>query len=118
MDDYRKNQKAQLARQAEICAKLSDRCNKLADMAQASRCVQDLYDFLNYGILVQRRSFIKSYVKRIEVKGNNLHMEYTNPLSPKDISEEEMVVLPTVQYGGPGWIRTNDQSVMSRPLYR
>ncbi len=118
IQDLRKKQEALLARQGEIRSHLSDRRIRLADIDLVTEYVQDLYDFLNEGSLVQRRSFIKSFVKGIEVKGKNVHMEYTIPLSPQGISEEEMVVLPTVQYGGPGWIRTNDQSVMSRPLYR
>ena len=62
--------------------------------------VQDLYDLLSNAPLTQRKSFIRSFVKSIEVKSKTVHMEYTVPLSPQGIWDEEMVVLPTVHYGG------------------
>ena len=82
--------------------------------------------FLSKTELTERRTFIESFVKEIVVMPDNAVVRYTIPM-PEDSpiggrDTEEMAlngsVLSTVKFGGPAWIRTRDQSVMSRPLCR
>jgi len=49
---------------------------------------------------MERRAFIKSYVKEIKVVGNEGHIRYTFPIPPDNHEEEGLGVLPIVRYGG------------------
>ena len=56
--------------------------------------------------LIERRSFIRSFVKEIRIKGDSVIISYTISLTPKGTSQEKIGVLCSVHYGGAGGIRT------------
>ncbi len=74
--------------------------------------------------LTERRAFIETFVEEIVVMPGHALMRYTirmpgdRQLSGRSVEEMSLndSVPPTVENGGPSWIRTNDQPVMSRPL--
>ena len=50
---------------------------------------------------MERRAFIRSFIKEIRVVGNEATLTYTMPMLPEKVFIEKEGVLPTVQYGGP-----------------
>lgn len=66
--------------------------------------VEDLRETLLQGTVAQRRDFLRTFLKRIEVDYPKATIEYTLPIAQKikaRTSTEE--VLATVQYGVAGW---------------
>lgn len=54
--------------------------------------------------LMERKVFIKSFVKEAGVKDNEVSFIYTMPIAPQKITSEELAVLPIIHYGGRYWI--------------
>ena len=75
-------------------------------MDTVTQYVRDLHRLLNDSPLIERRSFIRSFVKEVRVKGNSVIISYTIPLTPKGMSQENIGVLCSVHYGGEGGTRT------------
>ena len=87
----------------EMESLLSDRRVELADLKLVTRYVEDLRSLLNESSLVERKSFIRSFIKEIRVAGNEAVLTYTIPMPPDEITEEELLVPPIVHYGGRYW---------------
>jgi len=79
---------------------LSDKKVELADTETVKNYVVDLHNLLEESTLVERKSFIKSFVKEVRVTGTEALMTYTIPMPPKQLSQETLVVPPIVHYGG------------------
>ena len=77
----------------------------------------DLRGLLEESDITERKAFLRSFVKRIEVDKERVTVHYTLPMPPDGKSFEQADVLSIGSFGGPGRYRTYDQSVMSRPLY-
>jgi len=60
------------------------------------------------GYHAKRKSFLRSFVKRIEVKGRKLSVDYTMPLQTKKAAPPYREVLPFVQTGSSD--RTEDRT--------
>lgn len=79
---------------------MSDRRVEFADLEHITGYVDDLKKVLDSGLISERKSFIRSFVKEVKVTDSEVVMSYTMPLvsekMPMDIEE----VLPIVQYGG------------------
>ena len=78
---------------------------------------EDLRTVLEEADITERKAFLRSFVKRVEVDKERVTVHYTLPLPLDGKSFEQAEVLSIGNYGGPGRYRTYDQSVMSRPLY-
>jgi site-specific DNA recombinase len=79
---------------------LAERRLELADEATVSAFVKDLRNLLAEGSLTERKSFVRSFIKEIKVTGNQVQIFYTIPLSPKRVTEEQILVLSIVHDGG------------------
>ncbi len=79
---------------------LSDRKVELAGMETVKSYVGDLRNLLEDSPLVERKSFIKSFVKEVRVTDAEALMTYTIPMPPKQLSQETLSVFPIVHYGG------------------
>ena len=75
---------------------------ELADSETVARYVADLHDLLNESSLVERKSFVRSFVKEVKVTGNEALLTYTIPMLPRGIIEEKLPVLSIVHDGGEG----------------
>jgi site-specific DNA recombinase len=106
------------AARLELEDQLAERKIALADDRLVRSYVEDLKELLDESPLAEQKAFIRSFVKEVKVRGKEATLTYTMPLLPDGTSYETAGVLDTVHYGGPGRIRTYDQSVMSRPLCR
>ena len=75
--------------------------DKLCDhRLDAGAYVEELRRFLDGSELLERRAFIKGFIKEVNVKGNEGLIKYALPLPPDNIKEENLKVLPIVQYSG------------------
>jgi site-specific DNA recombinase len=84
----------------ELEALLSNRRLELADVKTVAHYVEDLRSLLNESPLIERRSFIRSFVREVKVTGREVLLTYTIPMPPKGISQEGIGVPPIVQDGG------------------
>ncbi|MEN8614182.1 recombinase family protein [Dehalogenimonas sp. THU2] len=95
-------------RKLQLEGLLSERRIELADSKIIDAYVNDLRIELDSGALTERKAFIKTFVKEIEVIDKKAVLRYTIPLTPKALKEETIRVLSTEHYGGPSWSRTRD----------
>jgi hypothetical protein len=72
-------------------------------METVTHYVKDLHNLLGVSHLMKRKSFIKSFIKDARITGAEVSLIYTIPMSPRRITNDELAVLPTVQYGGQYW---------------
>ncbi len=91
------------SRKWELETLLSDRRVDLANLETVTRYVDDLRNLLEESSLIERKSFIRSFVKEVKVTGNEVLLTYATPLPPQGISEERVGVLCSVHYGGRYW---------------
>jgi len=49
--------------------------------------------------ITEQRSFLKSFVERIDVDNMELKVYYTIPMPPSNVAEETVEVLPFVHHG-------------------
>jgi site-specific DNA recombinase len=80
--------------------------------------VDDLKSLLSTGSIVEQKSFLRSFVKRIEVNLPQVVINYTMPLKAQKVEPLDREVLPFVYDGSPGRTRTSDQVVNSHSLCR
>ena len=102
--------------QLELGNLLSDRKVELADTETVKNYMADLHNLLGESTLVERKSFIRSFVKEVRVTGTEALMTYTIPMPPQQLSQETLAVPPIVHYGGPFWARTRDLSLIRTAL--
>ena len=96
-----RNQQEQLqARRIAIETQLSDRKVELADMTTLSGSLNDLHALLNGGTLIERRSFIRSFVKDVSVSGNQGIINYVMTSISDNLAINGDMVLSTVRDGG------------------
>ncbi len=89
-----------LARKSELDGLMSQRKIELASPEVVRKYVEDLHRLIDESDLLERKTFIKSFVKEIKVMGNEGIIKYTFPMFPDNQEEEGLGVLPTVRYGG------------------
>lgn len=116
IQELRHRQAQLLSARAELEQKLSDRRVYLTDMETIADYMQDLRSLLDESSLMERKSFIKSFVKEARVKDEEVSLIYTMPIAPRKITSEELTVLPIVHYGGPLWTRTTDPGLIRTVL--
>ena len=89
------------ARKCEIECHLSDRKVEMADLETVSEYIDDFYSLLNEGSFLERKAFIRSFIKEIKVTGNEVEINYTVPVLPDKLNMEK--VLHTVHSSGRYW---------------
>ncbi len=76
------------------------------DMDVVKSYARDLKALIEESDIAERKSFLRSFIKRIEINGDNVVVYYHLPL-PQDEKEERVPeVLPMVTPGGAEGIRT------------
>ena len=71
----------------------------MADPQVVQEYADDLRSLLAKSSITEQRSFLKSFVERIEVDESEAKVYYTIPMPPHSISEETVGVLPFVHHG-------------------
>ncbi len=74
--------------------------SRIGDDETISEYVLDLRSLLSKGSLTERKAFIKSFVREVEVRGKQVVLSYSIPVSQKGISRKEVSVPPIVHNGG------------------
>ena len=97
-----------LTRKAELELLLSQRRIELAGPELITQYAKDLRQFIDSTDLAERKAFIKSFVKQVQVMGNEGKIIYNFPIPPENHNEENLGVLPIVRYGGRYKTRTCD----------
>jgi site-specific DNA recombinase len=82
---------------------------QLPTPAEVKACVEDLRSVLDGGTTMQRKSFLRSFVRQIGIRNNEAEIEYTCPLSLSGNGKRE--VLPTGRFGDPNGNRTRASTV-------
>jgi hypothetical protein len=90
---------------------------RLVDIGDVKAHVADLRGLLSEGAIMEQRSFLRSFIKRIVVDPPNITIEYTVPLKPNEAEPLEREVLPVASSGSPGRTRTTNLLVNSQSLY-
>ena len=88
-------------RKAELEDTISHRKIELASKEAVRKYVEDLHDFLNESALVERKVFIKSFVREITVGDGEAKIVYSLPLTQEGLEQEKLEVLPIVRQSGP-----------------
>ena len=104
------------AQKWELEWQLKERRVELADVETITRYVKDLRNLLDESSLAERKSFIRSFVREIEVSRDNVLLKYSIPLTTGGLTEESLGVTHIVHYGGPLWIRTTDPGLIRTVL--
>lgn len=83
----------------DLVESVSDTGVELLDSSVIKVYVDDLKSLLGKGSIVEQKSFLHSFVKRIEVKEPQVVIDYTIPLQTKKIEPLTQEVLPFTQSG-------------------
>ena len=94
-------QKKEELQQAKAEAEEALRCKAvdIADPQVVRDYANDLRGLLQRSSIIEQRSFLKSFVERIEVGDSELKMYYTIPMPPHALTEETTGLLPFVHHG-------------------
>jgi hypothetical protein len=93
-----------LAEKSEAQKRTQQKIGLLPSPEDVKACVEDLRGILERGTVMQRKSFLRSFVRRIGIRNNEAEIEYTCPLSVSGNRKSE--VLPIGKYGDPTGNRT------------
>jgi len=83
---------------AEVEEKLSCDVMEMADPQVVRDYATDLGNLLIRSSITEQRSFLKSFVERIEAGSSEIKLYYTIPMLPLGTSEETVGVLPFVHH--------------------
>ena len=67
---------------------------------EVTKYAADLKKTLEESSLVERKAFIRSFVKEVKVTMENVLLTYTLPVLPAGVTEEKLPVLSIVHYSG------------------
>ncbi len=84
---------------ADIEERLHHEVLSTVDLHVVQPYTSDLRDLLAKSSITEQRSFLKSFVEKIEVDDEKSKMYYTIPVPSDSISQETTGVLPFVHHG-------------------
>ena len=104
------------SRKEELLLFISGQKAEVASKEEVVECVKALREILEENSVVERKAFIRSFVKEVKVTDSDVLLTYTLPMLPDSVTEEKVPVLSIVHYGGPLWTRTTDPSLIRTVL--
>jgi site-specific DNA recombinase len=90
----------------QIEAEMVVRGVEQVDLAMAKAYAQDLRGLLEEADFTERKAFLRSFIKRIEVNKKQVTVHYKLPVPHDSVSKEQIGVLPIDTPGGEGGTRT------------
>ncbi len=78
------------------------------NIAEIKECAGDLRNLLEEADLTERKGFLRSFVKRIEVDKTEVKIRYKLPVLQKETSDKDEVVyllIPLVRFFEANWSR-------------
>ena len=125
IDDLAPRLKELRARQREIEEKKDEALDQMNqgdgsrfDPSAMDRYVEDLRATLQSASFLECKTFLRTFIRRIDFDKEEIGIEYTAPAPSCNGLIGTTEVLRRRGGGSPGRTRTYDQSVNSRPLYR
>jgi site-specific DNA recombinase len=79
---------------------------KHVDAETVKAYARDLECLLGEADVLESKAFLRSFIKRIEIDGENAKVHYILPMPPDGKMRESLGVLPMVTSGGEGGTRT------------
>ena len=124
IDDLAPRLKELRARQREIDEKKDEALDEMNqtdggvfDPLAMNHYLEDLQTILQSSSFLQCKTFLGTFIRRIDFSKEQVGIEYTVPIPIGNGSTKMTEVLPVRGVGSAGRTRTYDQSVNSRPLY-
>ena len=124
IDDLAPRLKELRARQREIDEKKDEALDEMNqtdgsvfDPLAMNHYLEDLQTILQSASFLQCKTFLGSFIRRVDFSKEQVGIEYTVPIPIGNGSTKMTEVLPVRGVGSAGRTRTYDQSVNSRPLY-
>ena len=112
-----RTQQAELyERKSELLNRMNDGAAEPLNVDRVREYVASMKALLASSSFIEQKSFLKSFIKRIELDEPRVVIDYTMPLPIKGLTTTEEV-LCIDKLGSPSWTRTNNLAVNSRPLY-
>ena len=124
IDDLAPRLKELRVRQREIDEKKDEALDEMNqtegsvfDPLEMNHYLEDLRTILQSASFLQCKTFLGTFIRRIDFSKEQVGIEYTVPVPIGNGSTKTTEVLPVRGVGSAGRTRTYDQSVNSRPLY-
>jgi site-specific DNA recombinase len=95
---FQKKEELQQAK-ADVEEALQYQAVEMAVPRVVQEYVDDLRGLLEKSSIIEQRSFLKSFVDRIEVCDSEVNMYYTIPMPPSSLVQETVGVIPFVHHG-------------------
>ena len=114
--ELRAQQKELEEKRNELLDKMNDETPRMLNLETIKEYVSSLKTLLSSSSFMEQKSFLRSFLKRIELNEPQIVIDYTMPL-PIDRLTTTEEVLPIDKLGSPAWTRTTNNSVNSRGLY-
>ena len=95
--------KARIQVEADMAVEKAERL----DISTIKHYVKDLKTLLEEADITRRKSFLRSFIQKIDIKERQAVIHYNLPVPPSEVRTEELV-LPTVSFGGAEETRTPD----------
>ena len=118
LKEVRSDQKTLLDKQAGALAQLNEAGPPDIDPPKLRRLVTDLRSILGSGTFLESKTFLQSFIRKVEYTKTEVAIEYAVPVNLAGELTGTKEVLNTRTVGSRGRIRTCDLAVNSRPLYR
>ena len=96
---------------------MNDETPYMLNLEMIQEYVSSLKTLLSRSSFIEQKSFLRSFVKRIELNEPRIVIDYAMPIPVNGLTTIEEV-LRIDKSGSRGRIRTFDMAVNSRPLYR
>jgi site-specific DNA recombinase len=98
--EQRQRQAQLQAHRIEIESAMSDRRVELIDLEMMTAYITDMQSVLQEGTLLERKAFIRSFVKEIHITGDEAVLTYSMPELPEKVSLDKAGVPRIEQRGG------------------
>ena len=96
IQQLRHRQEQLQSRKWELEVRLSDRRVELADLEMVTRCVDDLRSLLEEADFTERKTFLRSFIRRIVINKKQVTISYNLPMPPEGEKKQSVGVLPIV----------------------
>ena len=91
---------------------------ELPEISTIKEYVDDLRGSLEISLIIEHRSFLKSFVDYVEAGDEKQTIRYRLPIPPAVLNDEEISVLPFIKKSEPCASRTRDHLIKSQVLYQ
>jgi site-specific DNA recombinase len=98
--ELRERQAKLQSRKEELLSILSGHKSETPSEKEIAECAANLCQLLEKSSLVERKAFIRSFVKEVKITRENVLLTYTLPVPPAGVTEENLPVLSIVHYSG------------------